>query len=196
MGWIPRWVSLWMVISSVSTPHFVSVMPSMGVLFPPSKMDRSIHTMSTLFFKTGLLPEFEAHRCSWTRWSVSSSHPPLCLCSAGIVDTGCHISLLYECWDLNSVSHASVVVNLQIEPFPHFFIRNYSLCTIEPGKRIEKEIDFLSIYILYILPFLYNHNKGKSPWFQTVRINVWKPYRPALHSPTVNAMNHMILSAW
>ena len=34
MGWIPRWGSLWMVIPSVSVPHFVSVTPSMGILFP------------------------------------------------------------------------------------------------------------------------------------------------------------------
>jgi hypothetical protein len=31
---IPRWGSLWMVIHSVSAPHFVSVTPSMGILFP------------------------------------------------------------------------------------------------------------------------------------------------------------------
>ena len=34
MGWIPKWGSLWMVISSVSAPNFVSVTPSMGILFP------------------------------------------------------------------------------------------------------------------------------------------------------------------
>jgi hypothetical protein len=34
MGWIPRWGSLWMVIpSSFLAPNFVSVTPSMGVLF-------------------------------------------------------------------------------------------------------------------------------------------------------------------
>jgi hypothetical protein len=40
-----------MVISSVSTPHIVSVTPSMGVLFPPSKMDRNIHTMVFLILE-------------------------------------------------------------------------------------------------------------------------------------------------
>jgi len=34
-----------MVISSVSTPHIASLTLSMGVLFLPSKMDRSIHNM-------------------------------------------------------------------------------------------------------------------------------------------------------
>jgi hypothetical protein len=34
MGWIPWWGSLWMVLSSVSAPNFVSVIPSMGILFP------------------------------------------------------------------------------------------------------------------------------------------------------------------
>ena len=37
-----------MVISSVSTSHFVSVTPSMGVSFLPSNMDRSNHTMVVL----------------------------------------------------------------------------------------------------------------------------------------------------
>jgi hypothetical protein len=34
MGWIPRWGSFWMVILSVSALNFVSVTPSMGILFP------------------------------------------------------------------------------------------------------------------------------------------------------------------
>jgi hypothetical protein len=33
MGWIPGWGSLWMVHLFVSAPDFVSVTPSMGVLF-------------------------------------------------------------------------------------------------------------------------------------------------------------------
>jgi hypothetical protein len=34
MGWILRWDSLWMVIPSVSALNFVSVTPSMSILFP------------------------------------------------------------------------------------------------------------------------------------------------------------------
>ena len=34
MGWIPGWGSLWMVLLSISAPNFVSVTPSMGILFP------------------------------------------------------------------------------------------------------------------------------------------------------------------
>jgi hypothetical protein len=34
MGWIPRWDTLWMVLSTVSALNFVSVTPSMGILFP------------------------------------------------------------------------------------------------------------------------------------------------------------------
>jgi hypothetical protein len=34
MGWIPGWGSLWMVLPSVSAPNFVSVTPSIGILFP------------------------------------------------------------------------------------------------------------------------------------------------------------------
>ena len=34
MGWILGWGSLWMVLPSISDPNFVSVTPSMGILFP------------------------------------------------------------------------------------------------------------------------------------------------------------------
>ena len=34
MGLIPRWGSLWMAFPSVSAPHFVSITPPMGILFP------------------------------------------------------------------------------------------------------------------------------------------------------------------
>jgi hypothetical protein len=46
MGWIPRWGSLWMVIPSVSAPHFVSVTPSMFILFPLLRRIK----ISTLWF--------------------------------------------------------------------------------------------------------------------------------------------------
>jgi hypothetical protein len=39
MGWIPGRGSLWMVLPSVSAPNFVSVTPSMGVLFPSLRRD-------------------------------------------------------------------------------------------------------------------------------------------------------------
>ena len=34
MGRMPRYGSLWIVIPSVSAPNFVSLTPSMGILFP------------------------------------------------------------------------------------------------------------------------------------------------------------------
>jgi hypothetical protein len=34
IGRIPGWGSLWMILPSVSAPDFVSVTPSMGILFP------------------------------------------------------------------------------------------------------------------------------------------------------------------
>jgi hypothetical protein len=34
IGWIPRWGSLWMVLPFLLIPNFVSVTPSMGILFP------------------------------------------------------------------------------------------------------------------------------------------------------------------
>ena len=46
MGWIPGWGSLWMVLPSISTPNFVSVSPSMGILFPILRKNK----VSTLWF--------------------------------------------------------------------------------------------------------------------------------------------------
>jgi hypothetical protein len=40
LGWIPRWGSLWIVHPFILAPNFVSVTPSMGILFPFLK----IHT--------------------------------------------------------------------------------------------------------------------------------------------------------
>ena len=44
MGWMPRWGSLWMVTPSDSALNFVSVTPSMGILFPLLRRI-SIHTL-------------------------------------------------------------------------------------------------------------------------------------------------------
>jgi hypothetical protein len=49
MGWIPGWGSLWMVFSSVSAPNFVSVIPSMGILFPILRRNE-VFTLSSSFF--------------------------------------------------------------------------------------------------------------------------------------------------
>ena len=49
MGWIPGWGSLWMVLPSVSAPNFISVTPSMGILF--SILRRSeVSTLWSSFF--------------------------------------------------------------------------------------------------------------------------------------------------
>jgi hypothetical protein len=49
MGWIPRCGSLWMVHPFISAPNFVSVTPSIGVLF--SILRRSeVSTLSSSFF--------------------------------------------------------------------------------------------------------------------------------------------------
>jgi hypothetical protein len=39
------WGNLWMAFPSVSVPHFVSVSPPIGILFPLSKNEQSIHTL-------------------------------------------------------------------------------------------------------------------------------------------------------
>jgi hypothetical protein len=49
MGWIPRWGSLWMVLPSISAPNFVSVTPSMGILFPILRRNE-VSTLCSSFF--------------------------------------------------------------------------------------------------------------------------------------------------
>jgi hypothetical protein len=49
MAWIPGWDSLWMVLPSVSAPNFVSVTPSMGILFPILRRDE-VSTLWSSFF--------------------------------------------------------------------------------------------------------------------------------------------------
>ena len=49
MGWIPRWGSLWMVHPFILAPNFVSVTPSMGVLFPILRRGR-VSTFWSAFF--------------------------------------------------------------------------------------------------------------------------------------------------
>ena len=45
----PRWGSLWMVLPSVSAPNFVSVTPSMGILFPILRRNK-LSTLYSSFF--------------------------------------------------------------------------------------------------------------------------------------------------
>jgi hypothetical protein len=49
MGWIPRWGSLWMVLLSLSAPNFVSVTPSIGILFPILRKNK-VSTLWSSFF--------------------------------------------------------------------------------------------------------------------------------------------------
>jgi hypothetical protein len=49
IGWIPRYGSLYMVHPFLSAPNFVSVTPSMGVLFPILRMGK-VSTLWSSFF--------------------------------------------------------------------------------------------------------------------------------------------------
>jgi hypothetical protein len=49
MGWIPGYGSLYMVHPFISAPNFVSVTPSMGVLFPLLRRG-IVSTLQSLFF--------------------------------------------------------------------------------------------------------------------------------------------------
>jgi hypothetical protein len=49
MGWIPGWGSLWMVFSSISALNFVSVIPSLGILFPILRRNKVSNLWSSFF---------------------------------------------------------------------------------------------------------------------------------------------------
>jgi hypothetical protein len=49
MGWISGWGSLWIVLPTVSAPNFVSVTPSMGILFPILRRNE-VSTLWSSFF--------------------------------------------------------------------------------------------------------------------------------------------------
>jgi hypothetical protein len=49
MGWISGWGSLWMVHSFVSAPNFVSVTPSMSILFPMRRRNEVATCWSSFF---------------------------------------------------------------------------------------------------------------------------------------------------
>jgi hypothetical protein len=49
MGWIPRWGSLWMLFPSILAPNFVSVTPSMGILFSILRKNE-VSTLWSSFF--------------------------------------------------------------------------------------------------------------------------------------------------
>ena len=50
MGWIPKWGSLWMVVPSVFALNFVSVTPSMDILFSILRRDE-VHTLVFLLLE-------------------------------------------------------------------------------------------------------------------------------------------------
>jgi hypothetical protein len=55
MGLIPWWGSLWMVLPSISAPNFVSVTPSMGVLFPSLRKNEVSPLWSSFFLSFSVL---------------------------------------------------------------------------------------------------------------------------------------------
>ena len=100
MGWIPRWVSLLMVISSVSAPHFASLTPSMGILFcflrsikyPHFGLLLEFHVLCKLYLGYSeflgyypLISEriLSVFFCDWTIWlpvlGWYPPDPPICL---------------------------------------------------------------------------------------------------------------------
>ena len=87
VGWIPRWGCLWIVLPSVSAPNFVSVTPSMGILFLILRRNNISTLWSSLFLSfmcfanciLGIL-SFWAN----IHLSVSAYH----VCSFGLLHSG------------------------------------------------------------------------------------------------------------
>jgi hypothetical protein len=88
-GFAARWVNLWMFISSVSTPHFVSVFPPISILFPLLRKT-DVYTLWSPFFLSFVLsvncildiPSFGAN----IHLSVSAYH--VCSFEIGLTHSG------------------------------------------------------------------------------------------------------------
>ena len=80
MGWIPGWGSLWMVHPFVLAPNFVSVTPSMGILFPILRRNEVSTRWSSFFLSfmcfanciLGILSSWANIRLSVSAYHVSS----------------------------------------------------------------------------------------------------------------------------
>ena len=51
-GWIPRWGSLWIAFPSVSAPHFVSIFPSVSILFTLLRRTEAFKLWSFFFLSS------------------------------------------------------------------------------------------------------------------------------------------------
>jgi hypothetical protein len=88
----PRWGSLWMVITSVSALHFVSVTLSMGILFPLIRKNK-VSTLWSSFFLSFLLfancilgiPSF------WANIHLSVSAYDVCSFVIGLPHSGLYL---------------------------------------------------------------------------------------------------------
>jgi hypothetical protein len=89
MGWIPEWGSLCMVPPSVLAPNFVSVTPSMGVLFPLLRRNE-VSTLWSSFFLSFMC----SANCIlgilsfWANIRLSVSAYPVCSFVIGLPHSG------------------------------------------------------------------------------------------------------------
>jgi hypothetical protein len=70
MGWIPGWGGLWMVHPSTSAPIFVSVTPSMGILFTILRMDK-VSTLLSFFFLSFMCFIYNSQKLERTQMSLN-----------------------------------------------------------------------------------------------------------------------------
>ena len=92
MGWILGWGSLWMVIPSVSTLNFVSVTPSMGILFPVLRRGEVSTLWSSFFLRFMLFANCILDILSFRaniHLSVSAYH--VCSFGIGLPHSGCYL---------------------------------------------------------------------------------------------------------
>jgi hypothetical protein len=93
MRWIPGWGSLWMVLSSISAPNFVSVTPSMGILFPILRRKEVSRLWSSFFLSFMCFTNCNLSILSfWANIHLSVTAYPVCSFVIGSPHSGLYPS--------------------------------------------------------------------------------------------------------
>jgi hypothetical protein len=85
---ITRWVSLWMVLFSVSAPNFVSVTPFMGILFPLLRRNEVFKLWTFFFLSFVCFVTVSWVLCFWTNIHLSVSAYHVCSFVIGLTHSG------------------------------------------------------------------------------------------------------------
>jgi hypothetical protein len=91
MGRIPRRGSLWMVFPSILSPNFVSVTPSMGILFPILRRNEVSTFWSSFFLSFMCFANCMLDILSfWANIHLSVSTYHVCSFVIGLPHSGCY----------------------------------------------------------------------------------------------------------